>query len=198
MFQKPGDPVELAVSLVNTWDALEPEPELLRDLTVLRRFLERHGFREAAVSAVERDLGRVRALRDRLRAAFEVPDEETAVELLNELLRDTGATPQLERAGRAWRIRYLPAGAAVSSVLGALSAMSLLEAIRDDGWERFGVCAAAPCCCVFVDRSRNRSRRYCSALCADRVTQAAYRRRRRERARRDGFGKPSRRAERPP
>jgi predicted RNA-binding Zn ribbon-like protein len=57
--------------------------------------------------------------------------------------------------------------------------MSLLEAIRDDGWDRFGICAGAPCCCVFVDRSKNRSRRFCSDLCADRVAQALHRERRR-------------------
>jgi hypothetical protein len=30
MFQKANDPVALAVHLVNTWDELEPDPELLR------------------------------------------------------------------------------------------------------------------------------------------------------------------------
>ena len=55
----------------------------------------------------------------------------------------------------------------------------VLEAIRAHGWDRFGICDALPCRCVFVDRSRNRSRRYCCDLCADRATQAAARARRR-------------------
>jgi len=63
-----------------------------------------------------------------------------------------------------------------------VSSASLLEAIRDDGWERFGICDAAPCCCVYVDRSKNRRRRYCSQLCTDRAAQAAYRSRRRAEA----------------
>ena len=59
----------------------------------------------------------------------------------------------------------------------ARAALGLLEAIRDLGWQRFGRCAGEPCRCAFVDRSRNRSRRYCCELCADRVAQASYRRR---------------------
>ena len=53
---------------------------------------------------------------------------------------------------------------------------------EDSGLTRFGRCLANPCRCVFVDRSRNRSRRYCCDLCADRANQAAARRRRRRQA----------------
>jgi len=181
VFQSPDDPVALAVDVVNTWDALEKPPELLRDVETLRRFLARRGFEGAARDADEWELGAVRALRDRLRATFEVSDERTAVASLNAVLRDSRATPQLERAGSGWRFRYV---GSLVDVLASTTASSLLDAIREDGWPRFGVCAAAPCCCVFVDRSRNRSRRYCSDLCADRVAQAAYRSRRRDSRRR--------------
>jgi predicted RNA-binding Zn ribbon-like protein len=180
-FQKPGDPVALAVALANTWDTLEADPELLRDAGVLERLLAAHGIESRPA---ERDVARARALRDQLRAVFDVADEETAVELLNEMLLDAKAVPQLERAEPTWRVTYAaPHGDLVDAVT-ARAAMPLLEAIRDDGWERFGRCAAAPCCCVFVDRSKNRSRRYCSDLCADRVAQAAYRERRRRGPRR--------------
>jgi predicted RNA-binding Zn ribbon-like protein len=173
MFQRTDDPVALAVALVNTWDELEEPPELLRDVGVLQRVLQRHGF-ESEAQLTERDLEGVRKLRGRLRAAFEVDRAETAVGFLNQILRGSEAKPQLTRNHHAWRLRW--DGAPVD-VLASTTAMSLLEAIRDDGWERLGICAGAPCCCVFVDRSRNRSRRYCSTLCADRVAQAAYRRR---------------------
>ena len=56
-------------------------------------------------------------------------------------------------------------------------AAALLVAIQTEGWERFGVCDALPCRCVYLDRSRNRSRRYCCQLCADRIAAAAYRER---------------------
>jgi predicted RNA-binding Zn ribbon-like protein len=174
MFQRLDDPVVLAVELVNTWDELEDLPERLRDTDNLRRLCVRHGFQSEAERATERDLEAARDLRGRLRAAFEVEDETTAVGVLNEILRESDAKPQLAREGGAWRLRWM---GEPLDVLASTAATSLLEAIRDDGWQRFGTCAGAPCCCVFVDRSRNRSRRYCSSLCADRVAQAAHRRR---------------------
>jgi len=44
MFQKENDPVKLAVDLVNTWDLLEDDPELLPDAAALKRFLARRGL----------------------------------------------------------------------------------------------------------------------------------------------------------
>jgi predicted RNA-binding Zn ribbon-like protein len=174
MFQPPDDPVAFAVALVNTWDELEDPPELLRDAAVLRRFLARHRFER------EPELEEVRGLRDRLRAAFEVDDEPSAVDVLNGILLGSEAKPQLVGGSGAWQLRWV---GRPLDVLASTAATSLLEAIRVDGRERFGICAADPCCCVFVDRSRNRSRRYCSSLCADRVAQAAHLRRLRARAR---------------
>ena len=174
-FQSPDDPVALAVDLANTWDTLEPDPELLRDVASLKRFLTRQGY-GTAPRVTARDLDRVRSVRDSLRAAFAAAHEEHAVEELNRILGRTGAKPQLTRQGGDWRLEWV---GGIADALAATTAMSLLEAIRDDGWERFGMCAGAPCCCVFVDRSKNRTRRFCCSLCADRVAQSLYRARRR-------------------
>ena len=174
MFQSPDDPVALAVDLVNSWDELGDDHELMRDVATLRRFLARRGLEAYADEAGERELAQVRNLRNRLRSSFEAENEEEAVRELNEVLRDSRAVPQLEGATGAWTLRF---DGRLLDVLAATTAYSLLEAIRVDGWARFGVCRGTPCRCVFVDRSRNRSRRYCSSLCADRTTQAAYRRR---------------------
>ena len=175
MFQRANDPVALAVDLVNTWDVLEPDPELLRDAATLKRFLARHGYGEPPRTS-SRDLAQVRLLRDSLRAAFTAEDEEAAVRELNGILSRSAAKPQFERSGQEWGVRWV---GRVSDSVATTTAMSLLEAIRDDGWDRFGICGGAPCCCVFVDRSKNRSRRFCSDLCADRVAQALHRERRR-------------------
>lgn len=51
-----------------------------------------------------------------------------------------------------------------------------------------GRCQAAGCERFFVDRSRNRSRRFCSNTCASRTTVAAYRRRRSADSRSDSSG----------
>ena len=174
MFQMSDDPVALSVDLVNTWDALESPAELLRDQAALRRFLERHGYHAARTTRA--DLAAARSLRDALRSSFEAAGEAQAVDALNGILRGSHARPHLEQRAGEWRLTWT---GPLADVLAAATAMSLLEAIRDDGWERFGVCAGAPCCCVFVDRSKNRSRRFCSDLCADRVAQAALRARRR-------------------
>ena len=174
MFQKADDPVRLAIDLVNTWDVLEDDPELLAAPATLKGFLARRGY--GSVRVTNGDLDQVRALRGSLREAFTARDEVDAVRRLNAILGRSEARPLFEREGEGWRLTW--AGPVVDSVASA-TAMSLLEAIRDDGWERFGVCAGAPCCCVFVDRSKNRSRRFCSDLCADRVAQALHRARRR-------------------
>jgi predicted RNA-binding Zn ribbon-like protein len=173
VFQSTDDPVALAVALVNTWDELEDPPELLPDAESLRRFLARSG---QGTEVTSRDVQRVRALRDSLRAAFEASADDAAVAALNGVLQESRARPLLERADGRWQLEW--SGPTVD-VVAATTAMSLLEAIRDDGRDRFGICAGAPCCCVFVDRSKNRSRRFCSDLCADRVAQAAHRARRR-------------------
>jgi predicted RNA-binding Zn ribbon-like protein len=173
MFQRADDPVRLAVDLANSWDTLEENPELLKDVATLKRFLSRRGHGE--LRPTSRDLAEVRSLRDHLRGAFAAADEADAVRRLNAVLKRSAAKPQLERSEEGWRIHW---DGRLVDMLASATAMSLLEAIRDDGWERFGICAGAPCCCVFVDRSKNRSRRFCSTLCADRVAQALHRQRR--------------------
>jgi predicted RNA-binding Zn ribbon-like protein len=170
-----GGGVALAVDLLNSWDELEPEPDLLSPRW-LRYYLEFHGV---PAEVGEDDVAAARQLRDRLRAGFDAATEEEGVAALNAILRDFGEPPQLERDGRKWRFRYGPREGRPIDVVAPSAALGLLEAIREHGLERFGRCRAHPCRCVFVDRSRNRSRRYCCELCADRANQAASRRRRR-------------------
>jgi predicted RNA-binding Zn ribbon-like protein len=175
-----GGGVALAVDLLNSWDELEPEPDLLSPRW-LRRYLEFHGLVDAAARVSEDDVAEARELRERLRRGFDAASEEEGVAALNAILRDLGEPPQLEREGRTWQFRYGRREGKAIEVVGPSAALGLLEAIREHGLDRFGHCSAAPCRCVFVDRSRNRSRRYCCELCADRANQAASRRRRKKR-----------------
>jgi predicted RNA-binding Zn ribbon-like protein len=175
------DSIGLAVGLVNTWDVLEDPPELL-NLERLRILLRWFELSTAADTATDRDLAEIRSVRDRLRRAFEAGSEDEAVRELNAIARSAGAVPQLERENGGWAFRYGAGRRALARELAGRSAVALLEVIEAGGWDRFGLCAASPCCCVYVDRSRNRSRRYCCELCADRATQAAARRRKKERA----------------
>ena len=59
-----------------------------------------------------------------------------------------------------------------------VTAMALIDVIRADEGSRISVCADDTCHAVALDLSRNRSKRYCSTVCANRNAVAAYRARR--------------------
>jgi predicted RNA-binding Zn ribbon-like protein len=50
----------------------------------------------------------------------------------------------------------------------------------DYGKARFGICDAGSCDDVYIDVSKNCSKRYCSAGCAHRASVAAFRARKRQ------------------
>src|ERR671931_1162711 len=79
-----GDGIALAVDLLNSWDELEPDPELLSPRW-LRRYLEFHGYEAAAAAVDDNSVPRGRELRERLRKAFDAGSEEEAVATLNAL-----------------------------------------------------------------------------------------------------------------
>ena len=176
---EPASGIEIAVTLINSWDEYDRDPEHLRDADVLRRWLRGNGFPVAAAAVADDDVEPARELRSRLAAAFDATTQAEAVEALNAVLAESATPPRLERTRGTWAFRSWPEEGEWLEFVAAYAALGLLEAIRDLGWERFGRCAGRPCRCVYVDRSRNRSRRFCCELCADRVAQANYRRRRR-------------------
>jgi len=174
-----GSGMAVAVDLVNTWDELHTEPDLIEGLVDVRTWLEWHGLKTAAARLGEQDVDAVRALRGWLDRIFDAEGEDEAAALLNELAREYGTPPELERARGDWRVRTWPEEGEGLPAVAAYAAAGLQDAFRELGWKRFGRCAGSPCRCAFVDRSRNRTRRYCCSLCADRVAQAQYRARRR-------------------
>jgi predicted RNA-binding Zn ribbon-like protein len=74
-------------------------------------------------------------------------------------------------------LHFEPIGSSMSSWLGAVTAMGLAAVIVEDGVDRFGICGANDCEDVYVDTSKNRSRRHCSNTCSTREAVAAHRRR---------------------
>jgi predicted RNA-binding Zn ribbon-like protein len=174
-----GNPKEsgadLAVALVNTWDTYDDPHEHLVELADLQLFLRLVGRAEAARVARKRDLEEIKELRDRLRRVFDTSDEREVARVLNELAGDTGAVPQLKRRRGTWEVRFGPEERAVAAHIGAACAGALLQIVQAHGLSRFGTCSAPPCTGAFVDRTKNRSKRYCCELCADRAAQSHHR-----------------------
>jgi predicted RNA-binding Zn ribbon-like protein len=171
----PADGLAFAVRLLNSWDEYDPDPERLPHPGAVDRFLQRHGLEPGAD---ETDLAALRVLRSRLATAWDAATDGEAVEILNRVLADAPVPARLARAGETWELRYDRPGEPASRWAPALAASGLLEEIRTHGRLRLGRCAAGPCRCPFVDRSKNRSRKFCCDLCADRFNQAAARARR--------------------
>jgi predicted RNA-binding Zn ribbon-like protein len=174
-----GNPKEsgadLAVALVNTWDTYDDPHEHLVDLDDLRLFLRIVGRDEAARLAVDRNLEEIKQLREQLRHVFDTTDTREAARVLNELADDARAVPRLERSGGAWELRFGPGQQEIAAHIGAACAGALLEIVQAHGLTRFGTCAASPCTGAFVDRTKNRRKRYCCELCADRAAQSHHR-----------------------
>ena len=122
------------------------------------------------------ELEQARALRPRLRALWLAGDEHATAEIVNELLRDGEALPQLvEHDDVGWHIHATGDDAPFARRIQVEVAMAVLDLIRAGDLSRLRVCAADDCDAVLVDLSRNRSKRYCDGGCGNRVAAAAYR-----------------------
>jgi predicted RNA-binding Zn ribbon-like protein len=178
-----GNPKEsgadLAVVIVNTWETLPSPHEGLEDVEDLRIFLRAVGRAEAAGVATDRDLAEFKHLRGRLRRVFETDDVAEAAGVLNAIATESGAVPRLAQGSDGWKLEFGPEAGSITSRLAATAAVALIEIVRAHGLTRFGTCAADPCTCAYVDRTKNRSKRYCCELCADRAAQRDHRARRR-------------------
>ena len=165
--------LSLAVDLVNS---RANGVELLPDLAALRSFLDSRDV-SGSRSLSGEDLDEVRALRPRLRAVWTARDMRTATAVVNGLVAEAGALPQLtDHDGYSWHLHWTAPSARLGSRLAADAGMGLAEVLRDDGAARLRACEAPACEAVFVDLSRNRSRRYCdTGNCGNRLHVAAYR-----------------------
>ena len=107
---------------------------------------------------------------------------DDAAHRVNGMLRATGAHPSLERHdGETWHIHFHAADES-SPVKGwaAGCATGLAIVLGGEHYDRLGVCTAPHCDRVYVDTSRNGSKRFCSTACQNRVKAAAFREARRE------------------
>jgi predicted RNA-binding Zn ribbon-like protein len=125
------------------------------------------------------ELDHVRGIRPRLRALL-TADRDGAVGMVNEMLAEARALPQLVRHDEYdWHLHAVDYDQPLVTRILVETAMAMIDVIRADEMSRLGVCADETCEGVVLDLSRNRSRRFCSTTCGNRNAVAAYRARNR-------------------
>jgi hypothetical protein len=103
---------------------------------------------------------------------------DDAAHELNAMLAAHPAHPHLARDAGGWRLHHHPVDAGVVAMATAITAEALARLVGAGAAHRLGTCAADRCDRVFLDGSKNGSRRFCSTTCQNRVKAAAFRTRR--------------------
>ena len=162
--------LQAAVTLANS--ALPPDTlTAIEDLDAFYAGYEFTGRRDHTAAELEA----VRTMRPRLRELL-TADRERAVTIVNEMLADARAVPQLVRHGQwDWHVHAVDPASPLPTRICVETAMAMIDVIRADEMSRLGVCADDDCEGVVLDLSRNRSRRFCSTTCGNRNAVAAYR-----------------------
>jgi predicted RNA-binding Zn ribbon-like protein len=162
--------IEVA-ALINTAGA---DHEGLPDIAALDAFARTWGW-TGRRDRDDAELGAVRALRPQLRAVWEA-EEDGVVAIVNQLLRDGHALPQLvKHDGWDYHMHATPADAPLATRMAVDAAMALFEVVRTKELSRLRICESAGCNDVVIDLSKNRSKRYCEGSCGNRAAVAAYR-----------------------
>lgn len=164
-----------AAALVNTKGR---EVDTLADVAALDEFVREWGW-TGSRRRTGAELDEVRALRPQLRRLWEL-DEDGVVAQVNAMLRAAGALPQLIRHDEwNYHLHATSPDAPLADRMAVEAAMAFVDVVRQQALDRLGICDATDCDDVLVDLSKNRSRRYCSTACLNRVNVAAFRARQR-------------------
>ena len=164
-------------------DDLDPD-DPLASVEGLRGFLRTRPWMVPRAAAT--DLVPLVALRTELRAVFDAAHEGRSADMvarLNRLLAQHRPRPSISGHDDSdWHLHVADTDGSMFDEFAPGAVMGLAMAFLDLGPERFGTCADPRCRGVYVDTSRNRSRRYCSDRCATRANVAAHRQRVRSRS----------------
>ncbi|GAA1622922.1 CGNR zinc finger domain-containing protein [Nonomuraea maheshkhaliensis] len=127
----------------------------------------------------EEDGDELAAVAARLRAVFTAvanDDADSAARRVNALLEEFHARPRLDRHdGEPWHLHFHGSGGTRAGEWAASCATGLAIVLGSEFGDRLGVCTAPHCDRVYVDVSRNGTRRFCSTACQNRVKTAAFR-----------------------
>ena len=105
-------------------------------------------------------------------------DVDAAASRLNDLLAEHPAHPHLAKEAGHWRLHHHPVDAALVPMWTSICAEGMARIIGAGQGDRLGTCEVPGCDRVFLDVSKNASRRFCSTTCQNRVKAAAFRHRR--------------------
>ncbi len=152
---------DLAVRLVNS-GGCDAESDPLRSREAFREFVADRPFLAAQVT--RHDLGTLKLVRSQLALVFSLTvqgDGLAAAERLNALLMIHPVHPVLVTHDGEPLHLHLSESGSVADRYAAMSVISLALLLSQLGADRFGICAIASCDQVYIDGSRNKSRRYC-------------------------------------
>lgn len=169
---------ELALSAAVTLANSALEPDTLTEVADLDQVWDDNGY-TGRHDRTRAELDAVRAIRPQLRELL-TADEERAATLLNAMLEEAGAVPQLVRHDDlGWHIHAIDPDSPMETRIVVETAMAMVDVLRAEELSRLSLCADETCEGIVLDLSRNRSRRYCSTTCGNRNAVAAYRARQR-------------------
>lgn len=167
--------LQAAVALVNS----AVEPATLTTVEELDDFFGEFGY-TGRHDGDQSELDEVRAVVPQLRALM-TANRDGAVALLNAMLVEASALPQLQRHdGLDWHLHAVGPDRPLAERIVVETAMAMIDVVRADEMSRFSICADDDCEGVVLDLSRNRSKRFCSVTCGNRNAVAAYRARQAE------------------
>jgi predicted RNA-binding Zn ribbon-like protein len=173
-----ADDTELALQAAVTLANSALEPDTLTTVGELDEVWDEFQY-SGRHDRTRAELDAVRALRPRLRDLL-TADREGAVAMVNQMLAEAEAVPQLVRHDSLdWHIHAVDQDQPLDRRILVESAMAMIDVIRSDELTRLAICADTTCDGVVLDLSRNRSRRFCSTTCSNRNAVAAYRARQR-------------------
>ncbi|PZQ89870.1 MAG: RNA-binding protein [Leifsonia xyli] len=164
----------LALLLDTAAEASESGTDELATRQQLDALLSRWKF-SGRIDHDEREVNEVREMRGRVRAIWGA-DQATVVAWVNDTLADARAVPRLvDHDGLGWHIHAVDKDSPLATRMLVEAAMALVDVIRAGRLDRLRNCEADDCAGVFVDLSKNGSKRFCSTRCGNRMAVRAYR-----------------------
>jgi predicted RNA-binding Zn ribbon-like protein len=174
----PGEPapgeLELVRAFVNTRE-LDPDREEIAGPAELAEWLDGHGI-DPGPGLGEPDVARARDFREAIRRLLIERDADGVGEpTLDRLRAAAGSAPTRFEVASDGSFEAAPAGSGVDALVARVLAVAAAAQERGE-WDRLKVCTSDECLWAFYDRSRNRSRHWCSMeVCGNRAKTRAYR-----------------------